>query len=506
MKQRNFIALLVLFVALSIIATSCAPAPAAPVVTTQIVKETVVVPGEAEVQIKEVVKTVVVEPTKASLGEGGIKVIPFLTNESDPESVAVFQEIFSEFSAENPDTTIDLVIGGHGDIGQRVVAAASVGADLGVITVPPRDMQSFVQAGYLMPLDDVVEAIGADQFKPGALLRGDDGHVYAIGYAGGVQGTLWVRDDLLQEAGVEAPKTYEELLAAAEALTKDTDGDGDIDIYGIGLPVGPDGATGDRFTNFVYENCGDYFDKQGNLVFNKPQVLDAIKRYIELTKYAPPDVTGWSWFDGLDAFLSGKIAMHPYGGRLGVRLETANPEMRANTSVVMLPVGDKTQAVQASYDYLSVFSDTLYPEESKNFLEFFLTGDRLARFELTVPGHLIPPTSELSQTILDSDNEYVQKYKSDVETLFGVADHGSTPVVFMGAVDTDTCEFNPTYNPMPWSSEIFGRTPTITAEMLQRIVVNGEDPEAAWTWAYTEMERIANEWKAANPDWQPMDQ
>jgi len=502
--NRKSSALLVLIVVLAIIATSCAPA-AAPAVTTQVVKETVVVPGEPEVQIKEVVKTVVVEPTKAALAEGGIKVIPFLTNESDPESVAVFQQIFAEYSEQNPDVTIDLVIGGHGDIGQRVVAAASVGADLGVILVPPRDMQSFIQAGYLMPLDDVVEAIGADQFKPGALLRGDDGHVYAIAYAGGVH-ALWVRKDLLAKAGLEAPTTYDELLATAKALTQDTNGDGNIDIYGIGLPVGPDGATGDRFTNFVYENCGDYFDKQGNLVFNKPQVLDAVKRYVELTQYAPPDVTGWSWFEGLDAFLSGKVAMHPYGGRLGVRLETANPEMRANTGVIMLPVGEKTKAVFASYDYLSVFSGTLYPEESKNFLQFFFTGDRLARFELTVPGHLIPPTNAMADEILNSDNEYVKKYKADVETLFGAANYGATPIVFMGAVDTDTCEFNPVYNPMPWSSEIFGRTPTITAEMLQRIVVNGETPEAAWEWAYTEMERIAKEWKAAHPDWKPMAQ
>jgi len=505
MKQRNSMVLLVLIVAFSMIAASCAPT-AAPVVSTQIVKETVVVPGTAEVQIKEVVKTVVVEPTKAALGEGGIKVVPFLTTESDPESVALYQEIFSEFSEANPDTTIDLVIGGHGDIAQRIVAAASVGADLGVIQIPPRDMQSFIQAGYLLPLDDVVDAIGADQFKPSALLRGDDGHVYAIGYAGGVNGTLWVRKDLLEKAGLEPPTTYDELLAAAKALTQDTNGDGNIDIYGIGLPVGSDGATDARFTNFLFENCGDYFDKQGNLAFNKPQVLDAIKRYIELVQYAPPDVTGWSWFDGMDALLAGKIAMHPYGGRLGVRLESANPEMRANTKVVMLPVGDKTKAVHAAYDYLSVFNNTLYPEESKKFLEFFFTGDRLARFLLTVPGHLIPPTNDLAETILNSDNEYVTKYKDDVQTLFDVASNGADPTVMMGAVNTETCEFNPTYNPMPWSSEIFARSPTIVGEMLQRIVVNGETPEAAWEWAYTEMERIANEWKAANPDWKPVQQ
>ena len=287
-------------------------------------------------------------------------------------------------------------------------------------------------------------------------------------------------------------------------MTKDTDGDGDIDIYGIGLPVGSDGATDARFTNFLFENCGDYFDKQGNLVFNKPQGLEAVKRYIELIQYAPPDVTGWSWFDGLDAFLSGKIAMHPYGGRLGVRLEGVNPEVRANTTVTMLPAGEETMGVQAGYDYLSVYSGALYPDDAKQFLEFFFTGDRLARFLLTVPGHLIPPTTDMGETILSSDNEYVTKYKNDVETLFSVASYGADVSVMMGPVDTETCEFNPVYNPMPWSSEIFARTPTIDAEMLQRIVVNGDTPEEAWEWAYTEMERIANDWKAANPDWKPL--
>lgn len=188
MDHRKSLALLALIVVFTVIATSCAPA--APVVTTQIVKQTVIVPGAPEVQVTEVVKEVVVTPTKASVPEGGIKTIPFLTTESDPESVALYQQIFSEYSEQNPDTTIDLVIGGHGDIGQRVVAAASVGADLGVIQVPPRDMQSFIQAGYLMPLDDIVDKIGADQFRDAALLKGEDGHVYALCYAGGVNGTL----------------------------------------------------------------------------------------------------------------------------------------------------------------------------------------------------------------------------------------------------------------------------------------------------------------------------
>jgi len=43
--------------------------------------------------------------------------------------------------------------------------------------------------------------------------------------------TYW--KDLFEEYGVEVPKDFEELEAAAEKLTLDTDGDGKIDIYGI---------------------------------------------------------------------------------------------------------------------------------------------------------------------------------------------------------------------------------------------------------------------------------
>lgn len=473
------------FTILVLVSLGCA-APGAPVAVTE--------------------KEVVVTATPAPVPEGGIKTIPFLTNESDPASIEVYQAIFSEFSEAHPDVAVDLVIGGHGDMAQRVVSAASVGADLGVILVPPRNMQDFIQAGYLLPLDDVVDELGAAQFKSGAVLRARDGHAYALGYAGGVQGTLWVRTDQLADVGMEVPTTYGEMLAAAEAMTRDLDGDGNTDIYGIGLPAGPDGATDARFMNFVFQNCGDFFDKQGNLVFDQPQVLEAVKKYIALLDHAPPGITGWSWFDGIDAFISGRVAMHPYGGRLGVNLDRAAPDTRANTTVTYLPAGEEAEVVYGGYDYLAVFSGTRHPEEAAEFLKFFFTGDRLARFELTVPGHLIPPTEDMVETILNSDNPYVQQHRDDVATLFSVGSLGVDPTVSMGAVNTETCEVNPVYNPMPWASAIFGRQPPVLAEMIQRIVVNGEAPEAAWEWAYTEMQEAADEWKAEHPDWEPVAQ
>ena len=75
------------------------------------------------------------------------------------------------------------------------------------------------------------------------------------------------------------------------------------------------------------------------------------------------------------------------------------------------------------------------------------------------------------------------------------------PDLIFGAIDTGLLTI-----PALWGGAIFGRTPPIDSEMIQRVVVGGETPEEAWEWAYTEMQKAADEWKAANPDWTPAGQ
>ena len=513
-RKGTFVQPLVATVVLLALVAACAPAPTPVVVEKEKVVEkpvvqTVVVEKEKVVE-KPVVQTVVVEkekevmvtPTPKPLPAGAVKIVPFLTTESDPDSVDLFQQIVAEYEKTHPDVQVDMVLVGHGVEDARIVTAMAVGADLGIIQVEPRSVPDFVEAGYLLPLDDVVKAIGEKDFKPNSRII-LNGHTWAIGYAGGTHGTLWVRKDLFEKAGLEFPKTYDELLAAAKALTQDTDGDGKIDIYGIGLPAGPDGATTARFVNFVYQNCGDYFDKEGNLVFDQPQVLEAVKRYVALLEYSPPGYTGWSWFDGLNAFMAGKVAMHPYGGRLGVNVYKADPELRDKSTVIVFPAGDKVRAGRGTYDYLAIASTAKFPDAAKDFMAFYLTGDRLARFLLTVPGHLMPPLYSVAELITTMDNEYVKRYPEDVKTLFASQDTNAEPTINMGAVDTKTCTFSPTLNPMPWAGCIFSRRPPIDAEMIQRIVINKESPEDAWKWAYTEMKKCADEWKAQHPGWKP---
>lgn len=444
----------------------------------------------------------VADATPISVPEGGTKIIPFLTTETDPATVDVLMTIFSEFKEEHPGVAVDLVLTSTGTELERFVTARAVGSDMGIVPVPLGAVD-LAKAEYLLPLDDVVDAIGRANFKPNSLLT-YEGHVYGIGWAGGTHGTLWVRKDMFDEAGIPLPTTYDELLAAAEALTKDTDGDGKIDVYGIGLPAGSDQATTARFVTFAYQNCGAYFDKQGDLVFDSPGVLEGLKRYVALLEYAPPGITGWSWYDGMEAYLAGRIAMHPYGGRLGVNVYNTNPELRDKTVVIPMRVGDKVNAGRGVYDYVGISSTTKFPEEAKELLKYWFTGDRLSRFLLTVPGHLIPPTYPMDEATLESDNEYLTRYTEDVSVLFASQETNADPAWNMGAVDTETCTLNASFNPMPWAGCVIGDAP-IDAAMIQRVVVNGEDPEAAWQWAIAEMQKCADTWKAENPDWEPVE-
>lgn len=165
---------------------ACGPTP-----TPQVVKETVVVEKEVEkkveVEVTKVVEVekeveVVVTPTPAELPEEGVKVIPFMTTESDPESVAVFQEIIAEYEADHPGVIIDIVLTPHGADYQRLVAAHTVGGDLGVITVHQEHLSDYVEAGWMLPIDDFIDAVGRDKFKPNSVLS-LGGHDYAVGYA-----------------------------------------------------------------------------------------------------------------------------------------------------------------------------------------------------------------------------------------------------------------------------------------------------------------------------------
>lgn len=138
----------------------------------------------------------------------------------------------------------------------------------------------------------------------GAFTIGD--HVAAIPLDG-VTHCLFYRKDLLEENGIEVPTTMEELEAAAEALTMDTDNDGEIDVYGIGLRGAYMQIT---LPSFIYTYGGGYVNDNFDPVINTQNTKRGIEQYVSLLQnYGPPGSAAKNWTDVLEDFRQGNTAM-----------------------------------------------------------------------------------------------------------------------------------------------------------------------------------------------------
>lgn len=152
------------------------------------------------------------------------------------------------------------------------------------------------------------------EFYPASIALWTDaqGRVYAFGNDLDMA-ALFFNAELFDEAGLERPYEYDwdEMLEAAQKLTRDTDGDGKPDQYG--------------FTNWwfhyvtlVWANGGDIFTPDfRHSALNTPQAREALqfyRRLFELNTVATIEASKALGFPHSAAhFKAGKVAMAPAG-------------------------------------------------------------------------------------------------------------------------------------------------------------------------------------------------
>ncbi len=490
--MRKLVSVFLAVVLVATVIAACGPTPT-PQVVEKVVKETVVVTKEVE---KVVTKEIVVTPTPAP--ETGPRTLTFFTTEADPPQLEILAQIIDEYHEQHPDVFIDVVTGTPATRGQRIATLLAAGADAGIFEIEAAFTRQWAEAGYLLPLNDIFEAIGGkDEFVPGSYFE-LNGTVYALPYATSVYG-LWYRKDLFEEAGLKPPTNYQELVAAAQKLTNPDKG-----IYGIAIP-GSTNASVNFFSTFLWQNCLDYFTPQGEVIFDRPEALEAIEKWVALTKYAPPGFENWSWGDQITAFVTGKAAMSIYAGRLGVRMADQAPHLEDKADIIRLPWcyrpdGDCPYVTYGSWSRIAIAANTKYPETAKDFLKFFLTGDRLARYDATVIGHMVPPTKSVAKLLENWDSEYARKHADWLAFFNENAAYTNHPANNMGSIEG--CKFvKKDYGP-PWAGPVFSKGGIIDV-MFQEIYVGGKEPKVAWQEAVQKIKQVREEWLSKHPDWTP---
>ncbi|OSQ36014.1 hypothetical protein TMES_19560 [Thalassospira mesophila] len=416
-----------------------------------------------------------------------VKTVRFLHNETDPPSIEFYNKAINEFEAQNPDIKIAMeAVSTDGRL-QKVLAAVNSKTMPEIFKILPEERFLFANKGYLVPLDDMIDEIGRDDYLPGSLVP-VDGKVYDVPYSLGNFSVLWQRDDLLKAKGLSTPKNWTDLEADAKALT----GDGN---YGFIFPAGKNRMTSIFLSHLIWSAGGTYFDKDLNVTFDNPGTIKALAFLKRMAQYSPKGIGSYSYGDMINVYMTGKVGLDIYASRLIANAALTTPKLFDETSAAALPAGPSGVGVKfVNANSFALSSEAVGAKNidaARKFLKFIVSGDRLKEFSLTVHPHLIPPLKDVQEEVIKDGaaslkgREEIARIAFDTSNSLDFESEAGAQfkdgkVIRSGVIN-------------PYIGSIVARG--IPAEVVQRVVFQDETPEDAAAWGQKRMQDIVDNLK-----------
>ena len=235
----------------------------------------------------------------------------------------IYKGLVEEFVEEHKDEIKEVVfeVTTQDEYNTKMIANMTAGDMPDVFYVGPAAVRSYVDNGYILPLDDYVDAATVEK------IWGTTQEIYRYDGTNVGAGSLYAlpkdlscfafayNKDLFDEAGLaypdpEKPYTYDEFIEVCKALTKDKDGDGEIDQWGV--------ANANQFgmTPYLYSNGVKFLndDMTKVNVANNEALKNALKFYTDLTLNGlTPSVDQDTALGGYQRWLDGQIGFYACG-------------------------------------------------------------------------------------------------------------------------------------------------------------------------------------------------
>ncbi|MFC8191936.1 ABC transporter substrate-binding protein [Cellulomonas sp. NPDC057328] len=279
----------------------------------------------------------------------------------------VLTPVLEDFT-EQTGIAVDLEVIGWSDLQTRIQTAVTSGQAPDVVNIGNTWAVSLQATGAFLPFDDAaMETIGgADKFVETALETGgaegtDPTSVPLYGLAYG----LYYNRAMFEQAGLQPPTTWEEMVSAAQALT-----DPDAGVYGMALAAGS--YTENNHFAFINatQNGAELFDDDGNPTFTEDGVVDGIVRYLDLMQSDDVVNPSNAQYDNASLavadFATGKAAMILNQNNANATIE-ANGMSPDQYGVVPFPAPADAPSDVASHVAginMSVFANTEHPDEA----------------------------------------------------------------------------------------------------------------------------------------------
>ncbi|WP_299617972.1 extracellular solute-binding protein [Pelagibius sp.] len=237
--------------------------------------------------------------------------------------------------------------------------------------------QMFTNGALVDPqydIDDIADAY----LQNGGVVGGKKG--YMPGKSGGLYGIpfgaetsiLAYRKDLLEQAGIEPPQTYDELRAALPMIKEKT---------GVGALTSR-GKTGHQVTAgwllHLAPLGGKIFDDEWNPVFNNAAGVEAAQIMREIAQTGPTGISSYGFSEASAAFLQGDAAM--YIDTLKIAAMSRDPKLSkidGKVGFALHPVGSRCGSETGGFA-VGIPANSLNKEAAFLFIQYITSkaGDK----------------------------------------------------------------------------------------------------------------------------------
>lgn len=398
--------------------------------------------------------------------------ITFWHSFTQGQRLDVIQAAADQFMKENPKVKITIETFSWGDFYTKWTTGLASGNVPDMSTALPGHVVEMIDADAIIPLNDMIDQIGRDRFSQAALLEGAIGNNhYSVPLYSHAQ-VMWIRKDLLDEAGLSVPKTWDEFYETAKALTKDG-------VYGCSFPCGSGDLMGTRFLNFyVRSGGGSLLTEDLKADLTSDLAIEGIKFWVKVYEdCSPKDSINYAVLDQATLYYQGKTAFDFNSGFQIGGVEANSPDLIDDIDCAPMPKireSDETTGIETSNIPMVVWKNSKHPEICKAFIEYLYQDDIYIDFLGATPVGMLPAVTGITENPKYMENDTIKKFSHAAEVISDAVDIG-TAIGF---------EHGPSVQAGLLTSQ------GIIESMFQDIITNGTDVEAAAAKAEKELNDI----------------
>ena len=312
--------------------------------------------------------------TPTQLDVNGVTHLTLWQGINPPPNRDVFQKLVAKFNRDHPTIEVESLYVGQSDRQLPKILASIVGdAKPDLLWFGPMLTGQLVDLDAIVPIDEQWQQSAVAQDIDPALLGSMqyENHLWSIPFGTNNIG-IFYRPSLFKAAGIDRlPTNWTELKATAKQLTRDPDGDGKIDKYGIILPLGQGEWTVFTWLPFMWSGGGELKSGTATTIDN-PGSIAALQLWQDLIKDGSAILSSPERGYELDNFLSGKAAMQLTGPWTFGQLAGMNI---TDYGVMPIPAGTRSATSMGGESLFMMKTNLQHQQAAWEFMEYVLSQD-----------------------------------------------------------------------------------------------------------------------------------